>query len=207
MRKPVRTRFSAVFAALALTFGAGLVATGVTAGASAESARVAQTYLVPTGGQTMLRLDPDTAQVLADNDVEIAPASEARTGSSGLVFPVTGGLINAKSLQGSFKHSGGLTFTAGGKSLTIRNFVVSTTSGTLTAYADEARASVPVLRLDLAKATIKASTNKLAVYALPATLTPQAASTLNEYFATDIFAGGLSIGTVRADVAIRQLRG
>lgn len=209
MRTSLRSRVPAAIAALALTLSAGLVATAGTSSASASlSARAAApaSYVVPTGGRTMLAIDPATAETLADNDVTVAPASEARVGSSGVVFPITGGLINKKSLAGSIKHSGGLTFTAGGKSLTVRNFVVNTTSRTLSGYADEAQATLPILDLDLARATVRVSTNKLAVYSLPVTLTPQAASALNDYFGTDLFAGGLKIGKVRVDATIRQLR-
>ena len=202
---PNRTRLHAAILAVAVALTAALVA-GIGSSSAAPASTRSAAYAVPTGGQTMLKLDAGTAQVLADNDITVAPASEAKVGSSGITFPITGGLLNAKSLAGSIKHSGGLTFTAGGKSLTIRNFVVSTTSQRLSAYADEAGATLPVLRLDLAKATIRASKNKLAVYALPATLTPEAAKALNEYFGTDLFAGGLKIGSVRVDATIRSLR-
>ena len=53
--------------------------------------------------------------------------SEAKAGKAGISFPIQGGLINAKTLAGNITHSGGLTFAAGGKSLTIRDFEVSTT--------------------------------------------------------------------------------
>ena len=66
-------------------------------------------------------------------------------------------MINAKTLGGTITHSGGLTFAAGGKSLTIRDFEVSTTKKTLTAWVDEVGARIPVLNLKLGKAKVKAN--------------------------------------------------
>ncbi len=163
------------------------------------------TYLVLTGGRTTLALDKKTAGALSSNGVTVTPASEAKAGKAGISFPIQGGLINAKTLAGNITHSGGLTFAAGGKSLTIRDFEVSTTKKALTAWVDEAGARIPVLNLKLGKAKVKATAKHLMVTGIRATLQKGAAQALNGYFSTNLFTGGLAVGKVQVSASVKVL--
>ena len=163
------------------------------------------TYLVLTGGKTTLALDKKTAAALTSNGVAVAPVSEAKAGKAGISFPIQGGLINAKTLAGNITHSGGLTFAAGGKSLTIRDFEVSTTKKALTAWVDEAGARIPVLNLKLGKAKVKATAKHLMVTGIRATLQKGAAQALNGYFSTNLFTGGLAVGKVQVSASVKVL--
>lgn len=163
------------------------------------------TYIVLTGGRTTLALDKKTAAALTSNGVTVAPVSEAKAGKAGISFPIQGGLINAKTLGGNITHSGGLVFTAGGKSLTIRDFTVSTTKKTLTAWVDEVGARIPVLNLKLGKAKVKATAKHLTVSNIHVTLQKGAAQALNGYFATSLFKGGLPVGKVTVSAAAKVL--
>jgi hypothetical protein len=208
---PVKHRFVAVAVgcALALT-GSALGVTAATAHPAAAAHPVSKhhpaTLIVFTGGVTMLKLAPATASALSSHGVSVAPASEARVVSSGIAFPIQGGLINAKSLAGSITHDGGLTFTAGGKTLIIRDFTVNTATGTLSAYADQAAARIKVLDLSLRKAKIAARRHTLVVSNITATLDAAAAKALNQYFSTTLFSKGLAIGTVRMSAKTREVK-
>ncbi len=162
-------------------------------------------YIVLTGGKTTLALDKKTAAALTSNGVTVAPVSEAKAGKAGISFPIQGGLINAKTLGGNITHSGGLVFTAGGKSLTIRDFTVSTTKKTLTAWVDEVGARIPVLNLKLGKAKVKATAKHLTVSNIHVTLQKGAAQALNGYFATSLVKGGLPVGKVTVSAAAKVL--
>ena len=106
-----------------------------------------------------MTLDAATAGVLKSNGVSVAsvgPATASMAGSNTvLAFPITGGHISlfdksvqANStpwIQGEIDHSGGLTFSAGGKEVTVTNFIVDPGKSLLTAAAG---AQVPLLFLD-----------------------------------------------------------
>jgi len=199
----------AVTASAALVTAAALTASG-TATASEHNttqARAGATYVALKGGATSLRLDPGTAKALTDNGISVVPSSEARVKSTGIAFPIQGGLLNAKTLGGKITHSGGLTFSAGGKDLTIRDFTINTKKKTLSAYVDEARARIPVLSLNLAKAKVKVTQKHLTVSNVKAKLTTGAASALNAYYSTNLFKGGLKIGTATVSGSSKILHG
>jgi hypothetical protein len=201
---------------LALTTSAALAAatlaltnpgSAVASGPAPSSARGGATFVALKGGATTLRLDAGTAGVLTDNGISVAPASEARVKKGGIAFPVQGGLLNAKTLAGKVTHSGGLTFSAGGKDLTIRDFTINTRKKQLTAYVDQAGARVPVLNLGLGQAKVVAGKKHLTVSNVKAKLTAAAAGALNSYYSTDLFQGGLKIGTATLRGSIKILRG
>lgn len=185
---------------------AALSAVGLTAGALAPAvaapAAHAQPRLVASGGVTMLALAPGTAKALTTNKITVSPASEARVVESGIAFPIQGGVLNPANLGGGLTHDGGLTFAAGGKTLTIRDFTVSTTTGRLSAYVDQVGARINVLDLSLAKAKVSATSTKLGVSGVVATLDATAAKALDGYFGTTLFTAGLPIGTVRVSARI-----
>jgi hypothetical protein len=198
-----RTALAAATTALGVTLSvAGISAaqagsthqTAITHQVTAD--RSGATYLALTGGRTRLTLNPGTASALTTAGVTVAPASEAKAGSAGIAFPIQGGLINARTLAGKITHSGGLTFTAGGKSLTIRDFTVSTTKKTLTAWVDELGALVSVL---------DATSKHVTITGIKVTLQQGVADALNGYFSTTLFSGGLPIGTVQVSAGIRVL--
>ena len=197
------TASAAALAAVALTSSVSAVASGTHASARAG----ATTYVVLKGGATTLALNAGTAKVLSDNGVSVAPASEARVTKSGIAFPIQGGLLNAKTLAGKVTHSGGLTFTAGGKDLTIRDFTINTKKKILTAWVDQARARLTVLDLKLGKARVHAGKRHLTVSNVKAVLDPGAASALNTYYSTNLFKGGLKIGTATISASSKLVRG
>ena len=200
---------------LALTASAALTASiAMTASGSAVAStthrsadRGAATYVALKGGATTLRLNPGTAEALTDNGISVAPASEARVKDGGIAFPIQGGLLNAKTLAGKVTHSGGLTFTAGGKDLTIRDFTINTKKKQLSAYVDEAGARIPVLNLGLGKIKVEVTKKHLTVRNVKAKLTAAAAGALNSYYSTSLFQGGLKIGTATLSASIKILRG
>jgi hypothetical protein len=200
-------------AAAATALGVALSVAGTSAAqagsthhsAAAHSARAGATYLVPTGGKTTLALNAGTASALTGAGVTVAPASSATAGSAGISFPIRGGYINAKTLGGKITHSGGLTFSAGGKSLTIRDFTVNTSKKVLTAWVDELNTRVQVLNVNLAKAKVKVTSKRLTITNVRTTLQQGVADALNAYFSTTLFSGGLKIGTVSVSAPIKVL--
>jgi hypothetical protein len=184
-------RLPAALAVLALPLAAAAPA------AAQQSAAVAD-------GQTMLRLDRGTARVLEGAGVRVAPAAPASVGRSGLTFPVTGGSADPRTLAGTVRHAGGIRFTAGGRSLVLRSpayRIGRRASLSMRAGGDRLR----VLSLDLGDARVRRAGLDTRASRIRATLTGAAARALNRAFGVHLFSAGLPIGTVRTEVAYREV--
>ena len=160
------------------------------------------------GGATTLKLASGTAKVLTDNGVAVAPTGTAKAAGGGVAFPITGGSVHPTLARGRIDHSGGLRFSAGGKSLTVSAFTIRLGKHpVLSAKAGSAR--VPLLRLSLSRAKLSRSGLDLVVRGVRGSLTATAAKALNATFGVHLFTRGLPIGTatVRATPATVALRG
>ncbi len=194
-----RSVFLAV-ALLALAVGFFTVA----AGAQAQTLDLA-------GGYTQLTTDPGTTKALVANKIlplPVFPSWVVPTSSSGKLalryrFYITGGQIDGATLGGEIAHSGGLKFAnlRNRKSLTVKSFTIDTVNAQLTAWVPALKVRAPILDLDLSGVAVTPSGRYTKVGPVPATLTDVAATVLNDALRTDLFAGGLPIGT--ADVYAR----
>lgn len=144
---------------------------------------------------TRVTLDPGTADVLKKLGVSVAPEAPAVAGST-IDFPVTnaGGVIGTKA---PITHSGGLVFSAGGKTLTVGDFTIDPVAGVL--YAERTPVGrLPLFAVDLSKAVVAAPGIQAIVGGAKLSLTAEAAGALNSTFGVTAFTAGLAIGT--ADV-------
>jgi hypothetical protein len=151
--------------------------------------------LTLNGEDTVLALDEDTAQVLADNNVDVAPVDPATAGNKGISFPITGGEVDSESLAGTIDHSGGLVFSSGGTDVELTDFVIDTAAGTLTASTADG-AELVVLDVDLSGLDRSDEDGAIVLTGITTTLSDDAASALNDAFGVELFEGGLAIGDV-----------
>ena len=164
-------------------------ATAVAALAAAPGASAAVDL---TGGSTTLKLDRGTAAALDGLGVSVAPVGRARAGASGVRFPITGGRIDARTAAGTIRHAGGLRFSAGGRSLTLRSPRVAVGRKImLSARVGGGRVHL----LELTGARVSRSGFNTNVSGLRARLTQKAASALNATFGVKAFKKGLRLGT------------
>lgn len=158
-----------------------------------------------SGVSTAVDLNPDTAKVLADNHVMVAPVGPATAAQSGgtttVTFPITGGHVaiypqnDLPFIRGSVMHSGGLTFLAGDKSLTATNFIVDPGASTLTATVGGQQVQL----LDLDGHNVKVTKDAQGMVHLDGTvaeLSTAAANALNQTFGVSIFKQGIPLGVV-----------
>ncbi len=181
-----------------LVTGVGVSACGSSDSASAtnttQTAAVSMVNLV--GEDTYLVLDADTAKVLTDNNVSVAPASPAEAAQDGITFPITGEEVDAATLkEGVITHTGGLTFSAGGTDLTVTDFSVNLGTGILTAKLPDG-GDLPLLALDLSGAEVTDTDTGKDVKGVTGALTADAAAALNDTFSVDLFTEDLAIGTL-----------
>ena len=126
----------------------------------------------------------------------IAPASA----KAALLFPVSGGQIMVATLVGTVDHAGGLTFSHGGKSVTLTNLVINTITKRLTATV--AGQLKPIFDLNLASHRRASGPHgKVVASTIKLTVTSQAATALNSSLGVSTFRAGMNFGIARLIVA------
>ena len=152
------------------------------------------------GKTTRVVVAPAVVKVLQQNSITVAPVKPATAGKA-LVFPVTGGSIVVKTLAGTLDHSGGLTFSKGGKTVKLTSFRIDTNAKQLTAEAGGQR--VPIFDLNLASLKRATGPNGTVVASnIRLTLTSEAATALNDGLGVKVFAPGLGFGNATTTVAV-----
>ena len=166
-----------------------------TAGALLVAAPSAQAAVELSGGTTRLTLDRGTAGALASLGVKVRPTGRAAAQGRHVRFPISGGAIDPASAAGRIEHRGGLRLSGGGRSITLKNYVVRVGKRiTLSARVGKQRVGV----LDLT-GTPKVTRSGFGtnVSGLTARLNRTAARTLNAVFGVDAFRKGAKLGTVK----------
>ncbi|MFN2609054.1 MAG: hypothetical protein ABR511_14375 [Acidimicrobiales bacterium] len=191
--------FGVTFFAKGIVLGVvHVTATGTPGPKGAASAE----YLTLKGANTAVDLDAGTMKVLAQKNVAVAPVAPATVTGSTASFPITQGYVavypttEPDYVRGAFSHSGGLKFTAGGKSLELTDFFVNPGDSTLTATVTGG-SQAQVLDLDgsnLAISTDASGNTKLD--GTVAKLSQVGADALNKYFGVTFFAKGIVLGVV-----------
>jgi hypothetical protein len=160
------------FALLGVALAAALlvlvvVATPAKAHAASTQAKAASATVRLVGVRTTLTTDPATTGLLFGAGIiplPVSPTAVSPTAHAARYsFPVTGGMVDAKTLAGSIRHSGGLllahyttptTMPTSWKALSLTKFTIRITgSPNLTAVVNGG-ARAEIASLDLSKATI-----------------------------------------------------
>ena len=162
----------------------------------ATSASAAPTVDIDSGS-TSLTVASGTLKVLTDNGVKVTPIKGATAAGRTFTFPITDGDVDATTLAGPIKHSGGLQFAAGGKTLRVQDFIIDAGKGVLTARVSGTHTRIPLLHLSLKNAHISKGKTTIVVSNVNATLSGTAAAALNKKFGVSLFKKGLAIGTAK----------
>ena len=162
-------------------------------------------FLDLKGVSTSVDLDPATAKVLADNKVTVAPVEPATVSTSGgttaVSFPISEGYVavhpasEPNYIRGAFSHTGGLRFSAGGKSLTVTDFVVNPGTSTLSATV-EGRSVAKILDLDGTNVKVSQDGGNTRLDGTVAKLSQTGADALNKTFNVSLFKAGIPLGVV-----------
>lgn len=187
------------------------------AGAPASAAATAdKVTALPAlfGKATTVTLDPTTAAALTSLKVTVAPtgtatAAKTAAGGTAVTFPITSGYAEIHSdtthkpglIVGSLQHYGsGLSFSAGGKTLAVTDFVVDPGNSMLYATVG-GKPDIPLLTLDGTAVKAGMAGGDVTLDGTVAKLTQTAASALDSTFATTAVTAGLPLGTVHLDLA------
>ena len=174
-------------------------ATSDTSSSTAATTTYAPASATVIGKSTDVVLNPAVSAALKRAGITVTDVAPA-TGKTTLLFPVSAGQIVVATLVGTVDHTGGLTFSHIGKSVTLTNFVVNTSTKQLTATIGGQ--SMPIFDLNLA-ALKRASGGHRTVVAsnIKLTVTSQAATALNSGLGVSTFKGGMNFGTATLTVA------
>jgi hypothetical protein len=157
-----------------------------------------------TGVGTTVTLNTATMAALTSLGVKVTTTGTAKLAGSAVTFPITSGYVEIHSnhsfkpgyIVGSIEHYGsGLTFSAGGKSLAVSDFVVDPGNSMLYASVG-VTPDVPLLSLDGAAVKVSMSGADVVLNGTVAKLTPAAAGALDKTFGTTAVKAGLPLGTV-----------
>jgi hypothetical protein len=202
-------RRMATVAAIAGLFAAPAIGAASAATLSSTAAKAPAAAAVHLkGGVTAVTTAPGIAQALLKNGIvpiATSPGTESlRAAPSGpaaeFAFPVTGGQVRLSPLGGYIDHRGGILFfnAKNGKQIEVSDFVISLNHADLTGIVNgNPKARVPLLRLNLSHATLKAGKHSVVAKGISLTLTKTAAGALNTALGTKLFAAGLGLGSAQ----------
>lgn len=78
-----------------------------------------------TGGSTTVTTSPEAKAALAANGVTVAPIAPATASEDSVTLPISGGKLNKANLRGFVVHKGGIKFTKGSRSVSVRALVLN----------------------------------------------------------------------------------
>jgi hypothetical protein len=155
------------------------------------------------GGKTKLSIDEATGAALGSLGIAVEPIEPAYVRRGSFRFPITGGEVDAKTLAGQIRHSGGLAFVKGATRVELTDFFINVDAEPdLTAMIGGSRVSI--LSLDLSALERKDQGNKVLLSGIAASLTGGAAAALNAAFSTSAFQEGLLIGTAQVKAYVHK---
>jgi hypothetical protein len=169
-----------------------------------------------TGVSTTITPSAAATQALTENGVTVSPIAPATAGDGSITLPISRGMVNPNNLRGYVVHQGGVTFTKGTASVSLRKFVIlSGKQGAVLTAATSHKGRcaytrhhhrhfrnctihgrIAVARLLNARRTDDAATKQTTV-TVDLQLTAQAARAINRRLHKQVVAPGAALGTAK----------
>jgi hypothetical protein len=171
----------------------------VAAGAStAEAVPISQ-------GHTKLTFNQNTSSGLDALGIGILPIPPAEARLGGESFPITHGSVSRNGRSARIHHDGGIVFVGDNASVRVRRLEVhlccrNTSDSVVRALVDGQRMTF----LSLAGGDLTSGGRSLTFRGIHAFLTPRAADTLNQAFATGFFQDGTRLGKLRIQITLTR---
>lgn len=157
------------------------------------------------GGLTAVELSPEAVQVFSSLNITLSAIGPATLdlGTGRAEFPIPGGALDLGSLRGDIFHTGGLAFEGPDTTVSLLNFIISTTGQdpVLTALAavnEDVVDRIPLFKLELTQSLQVSDHETLVIPEVNLTLTQDAAVTLNDAFGTTAFEEDFVFGSADA---------
>jgi hypothetical protein len=180
------------------TSSSSTAATSGTSSSPSATTTYASAQATVIGENTEFVVNPAVEGALKHAGITVTPVAPA-TAKRTLLFPVSGGQIVVATLAGTVDHTGGLTFSHSGKSVTLTSFVINTNTKQLTATVGGQ--SLPVFDLNLASPKRVGPHGTVVARNIKLTVTSQAAAALNSGLGVSTFKAGMKFGIATLTVA------
>jgi len=150
-------------------------------------------------GSTSVQLSSDFVTALTSLNVTPASLRNATLSNGVASFPISGGAIDLGAVSTEIIHQGGLSLSANGTVVELTDFLISNLNGTpvltgLVTVNEGLLGRVPLFALGLAGGPLAAG-RLVTLRNVDVTLTPEAATALNQVFGVTAFTAGFPIGT------------
>jgi hypothetical protein len=152
-----------------------------------------------TGTQTTITPTSQVAGFLASHQVTVSAIGPATISGGAVTLPIAGGFVTKSTNGGLLRHTGGLKFTVGSRSVAVTHFVLIAhkVHGRLLAWVGGRR--ITVARLINASRTVSGKTGTLTG---ELTLSAAAAHKINKRLGKHIVTGGTELGALSSSVTV-----
>jgi hypothetical protein len=153
-----------------------------------------------TGQQTTITPSAQATKFFATQNVSMTPLGTATIANASLTLPISGGFVTTPKLNGVLRHKGGIKFTDGTRSLSLRGFVLARVAGRTFLSAKAAGKRLIVARVTKLTTTVS---GKQAVITGELKLSAAAARGINRLFGHHVVKAGAEIGSLTSTVSVR----
>jgi hypothetical protein len=170
------------------------------------------TFGVTPGGDTTVTFSSDLLNALGSLGVQVQGVGGTQINNGSADFAITGGAANVDSVKVDILHSGGLALSAGGTTVDLTDFEITslgdrpTLTGLVTLNGDLiTRAPLFDLNLNQVSSSVIANQPALTLGNVGVNLSATAATTLNQAFGVNAFTTGFNIGSAEVEARLQPI--
>ncbi len=151
------------------------------------------------GQQTTITPSAQVTKFLAAQNITASALGTATIANASLTLPISGGFVTTPALNGVLRHTGGVKFTHGARSVALRGFVLARIAGRTFLSAKAGGARLIVARVTKLTKTIS---GKQGVITGELKLSAAAARRINRLIGHHVASAGLDIGSLTSTVTV-----
>jgi hypothetical protein len=158
-----------------------------------------QTNHTVTGVSTVITPSAAGTQFLTNHHITVSALGAATISNGSLTLPIAGGVVKTPSLDGTIVHKGGVKFTSGKRSVSLRD-IVAHRIGKVTFVTGRADGRLMIIaRVTGAKVSI---TGKTATATGELKLSAGVAQRLNHVFGKHVVSAGADLGSAVSTITV-----
>ncbi len=152
-----------------------------------------------TGQSTTITPSAGAVKFLTSNKITVSALGAATLSNGSLTLPINGGVVKTPSLDGTLVHSGGVKFSHGKRSVSLRN-IVAHRVGHVTFVTGRADGRLMIIaRVTGAKVSITGST---ATATGELKLSAGVANRINHVFGKHVVSAGADLGSAKSTITV-----
>jgi hypothetical protein len=152
-----------------------------------------------TGTQTTITPSAKAKQFLSSHHINVTALGAATISTGSLTLPISGGFVAKSGNAGLLRHSGGVKFSGGSRSVALRHFVLVGTAHRGVLSARVAGRDIVLARLIDVTRTVSGKSGTISG---ELTLSRAAAHRINHLFGKHVVSAGADLGTLASSVTV-----